>query len=197
MAPDTRQRLLEAAWCCVTEEGLAGATSRAITSAAGANLGAITYYFESKDALLAEAIGGAVERLILPAMEALQEPAGDPVLRVLTAVSLLQQAYVRSGRDAPVYLEVLLEARRMPLVRDRIEKLFTRVRNALADQMADQQGEGMLPGWVDPRAMAGLLLAVAEGVVLQTSVDPRGPDYGAMAGQFAQLLIANREVTSG
>jgi hypothetical protein len=80
----------------------------------------------------------------------------------------------------------------MPLVRDRIEELFRRVRDALAEQMTDQQMGGLLPSWVDPRAMAGLLLAVAEGVVLQTAVDPGGPDHRTMAAQFAQLLIASR-----
>jgi hypothetical protein len=31
---------------------------------------------------------------------------------------------------------------------------------------------------------------VANGVALQTRLDPRGPDHAAMAGQFASLLLA-------
>ena len=49
---------------------MAGATSRAITLAAGANLGAITYYFGSKEALLGEAVGQAIEALVSPALGA-------------------------------------------------------------------------------------------------------------------------------
>ncbi len=192
MPPGTRERLLHAAWRCLTDAGLAGATSRAITTAAGANLGAITYYFGSKDALLAEAIGAAIERLITPAVEALQDETVEPVARVLNAVNHLEAAYAGSARDAPAYLEVLLQSRRMPLVRERIVALLTRFRAVLAEQMAEQQGEGFLPAWVEPDAMAGLLLAVADGVVLQTSIDPDGPSYRAMAAQLAQLLIASR-----
>jgi hypothetical protein len=45
---------------------------------------------------------------------------------------------------------------------------------------------------VQPEAMAGLLLAVAQGVVLQTAIDGAGPPHALMADQFARLLLASR-----
>jgi hypothetical protein len=38
--------------------------------------------------------------------------------------------------------------------------------------------------------MASLVLSVANGIALQTRLDPTGPDHSAMAAQFAGLLLA-------
>jgi AcrR family transcriptional regulator len=189
---DTRERLVAAAWECVRESGMAGATSRAITLAAGANLGAITYYFGSKEALLGEAVGQAIEALVKPALGALQDETLDPVSRVLNAIARLQDAYDQSARDAPAYLEVLIQSRRLSPLRERVSRVFAEIRSTLATQMAEQQSQGLLPAWVEPEPMAGLLLAVAQGVVLETVIDTSGPAHPSMANQFAQLLFASR-----
>jgi AcrR family transcriptional regulator len=192
MPSDTRERLVAAAWDCVRKAGTAGATSRAVTAAAEANLGAITYYFGSKDALVAEAVGGAIEALLAPALEALQDEALDPVSRLLEAVTRLQRAYEQSNEDAPAYLEVLVQSRRHPELQDRVRRVFAEIRAILAKEMAELQARGFLPGWVQPEPMAGLLLAVAQGVVLQTAIEPAGPNHTSMGQQFAQLLLASR-----
>ena len=192
MAIETRERLISAAWDCVREGGHAGATSRAITRAADANLGAITYYFGSKDALLAEAVGGAIEALVRPALDALHDDALDPASRVLNAIAQLQQAYDRSSDDAPAYLEVLAQSRRQPELEARVGRTFAEIRALLSTLMTDLKASGVLPDWVQPDAMASLLLAVAQGIVLQTTIDAGGPAPAAMADQFARLLLASR-----
>lgn len=192
MPSDTRERLVAAAWECVRKGGTAGATSRAVTAAAEANLGAITYYFGSKDALVAEAVGRAIEALLAPALDALQDGALDPVSRLLEAVTRLQQAYEQSNEDAPAYLEVLVQSRRHPELQDRVRRVFAEIRAILSKEMAELRARGFLPDWVQPDPMAGLLLAVAEGVVLQTAIEPAGPNHTSMAHQFAQLLLASR-----
>jgi AcrR family transcriptional regulator len=186
----TRTRLVEAAWRCIREGGIEAATSRAITTAAAANLGAITYHFGSKEAVVAEAVCGAVEDLITPAIAALEAGVDDPVAALLAAVALLQEGYRHVTTRAPAYLEALALSRRMPLVHERLTALLARVRHLLARQMSEYQADGYLPPWVEPEAMAGLLIAVAEGVIMASVIDDAGPDTGAMADQFAQLLIA-------
>ena len=54
---------------------------------------------------------------------------------------------------------------------------------------------GDVPPWVDPDAMSALLVAVANGLVLQVTVDPDGPGLPDMAGQFGALLLAARAPT--
>jgi AcrR family transcriptional regulator len=191
--PATRDRLVEAAWGRIRDGGKSEATSRAITAAAGANLGSITYHFGSKDALLAEAVGTAIETLIAPALEALQDEGADPVTRMLAAVSRLQQAYEQSRGDAAAYLEALVQSQRRPLLRERVSRTFAEVRAALAAQMVVYKQSGLLPAWVEPESMAGLLIAVAQGVVLESLVDAGGPSHAAMADQFANMLLASRD----
>lgn len=172
---------------------MAAASSRAITTEAGANLGAITYYFGSKDDLLAEAFVAAIRRLVAPAMDALREEATDPITSVFQAIARLQESMAESADDAPIYLEILIQSRHMPALGQQVAVLFAELRTVLAAQMAEHQARGFLPSWVQPEPMAALLLAVAQGVVLQTTVDPAGPQKGDMASQFAQLLIASGE----
>jgi AcrR family transcriptional regulator len=189
----TRDRLIEAAWTCVRQGGLTAASSRAITTEAAANLGAITYHFGSKDELLAEALVTAIRRLVEPALTALRQRELDPVTRVMHAITRLQESLVATAEDVPAYLEILIQSRRLPSLRERIGELFSELRSVLAAQMAEQQAQGFLPSWVEPEPMAALLLAVAQGVVLETTIDPEGPPQAAMASQFAHLLIASRQ----
>jgi len=194
MPTETRDRLISAAWECVRRSGPAGATSRAITNAADANLGAITYHFGSKDALLAVAVGAAIEALVEPALDALRDETLDPAGRLLEAVARLQRAYGESADEAPAYLEVLIDSRRNPELQARVGEVFARMRTVLTTVIADLRGRHALPEWIEPAAMAGLLLAVAQGVVLQTTIDGAGPSSPAMADQFARLLLASQAV---
>lgn len=176
----------------ISEGGLTAATSRAVTETAGANLGAITYHFGSKDALVDEALIGAIDSLVAPALEILADDSIDPAVGFLQAIKALQQSLDGQSQLAPAYLEALLHSRRSPALAAAARSTLGRVRVTLAERMAQQVEDGFLPGWVEPEVMAGLLLAVAQGVVLQTIVEPDGPTHKAMTGQFAHILLAAR-----
>ncbi|MEO6087947.1 MAG: TetR family transcriptional regulator [Umezawaea sp.] len=60
-APDTRTQILDAAEHLFAEHGFRGASVRAITDLAGANLAAVAYHFGSKAGLLAAVIRRVVE----------------------------------------------------------------------------------------------------------------------------------------
>ncbi len=185
----TRAALLDAARSVVRDHGLAGATSRQITSEAGANLAAITYHFGSKDELVAEALFDEIRRRVTPVLDALDEP-GDPAQRMLGAVQELLAEFERSRRDTVVYLEALLLATRDAKYRRSALRIHRTISARLAGTIEELQAAGAVPAWVDPPAMASLILSVANGVAFQTRLDPRGPDQVAMAGQFALLLLA-------
>ena len=59
--PDTRTRILDAAERLFAERGFRGASVRAITDLAGANLAAVGYHFGSKAELLAEVARRVIE----------------------------------------------------------------------------------------------------------------------------------------
>lgn len=191
---DTRTHLLAAARRCVAEHGLAATTSRMITSEADANLAAITYHFGSKDALVSEALLTGVREWLAPALTTLAA-GGDPAARSLAGIQQLLAGYQAHRDLAPALLEALVHAPRSPELRTGILALWDDLRTGLAHDMTEMVARGELPGWVDPDVMATLFIALAQGLVLQVTVDPDGPDITTLAAQFATLLLAARPDT--
>jgi AcrR family transcriptional regulator len=79
--PDTAQDLIDAAIDLFSQHGYDGTSVRAITAHAGANLGAITYHFGSKEALFDAALRSVstpIKKLIAEAANS----AGSPLYRV-------------------------------------------------------------------------------------------------------------------
>lgn len=77
----TARSLIEAGRELFAERGYDGASVRAITARAGANLGAITYHFGSKRALYDRVVESGVEPLV-PRVEAAATGSGTPLDRV-------------------------------------------------------------------------------------------------------------------
>jgi AcrR family transcriptional regulator len=84
----TPERLIAAARKLFSDKGFDRASVRAITRAARANLGAITYHFGSKDrlrdAVLGQLVGSLAQRL--QAVAALPLPARDRLARAVQAI---------------------------------------------------------------------------------------------------------------
>jgi len=192
VAASTHDRLLEATRDCVREAGVANTTSRAITSRAGANLAAITYHFGSKDRLVADALLSSIRGRLGPALDVLRREDLDPPTRVLAAVAALQSAFLEAVEDAPAYLEALVQARHLPALEAGVQELFSELREFFSAQITDQRDRAELPSWVDPAAMATLILATANGIVLQAALDAGAADFATVGGQFVQLLLAAR-----
>jgi AcrR family transcriptional regulator len=76
---ETKQRILDAAEQLFAQHGFHGASLRAITAAAGANLAAVNYHFQSKDALIQAVLArklGPINRRRFALLDALEAEAG-------------------------------------------------------------------------------------------------------------------------
>lgn len=187
---DTKDRLLGAARRVVLEDGLGGATSRHITDLAGVNLAAVTYHFGSKDELIRSALAEEIGSFVEPALAALEGTA-DPVARLLEAVQLLLSSFATHRGRVPLYLEAAADEARSGV--GATGRVLGEVRARVAEVVAGLRGEGAVPDWVDPDAMAALLVATAQGIVVQGALDPEGPDAGAQAAQLVGLLLAAQD----
>jgi AcrR family transcriptional regulator len=168
---------------------MGGATAREITGRASANLASIPYHFGSKDALVAEALVLETRELIEPVLELLSagRPGAD---RASEAVDMLNVLFERSRNQVPVYLAALAASPHSLPVADGLSELWADVRTALAGDIARQLSDRALPDWVEPQAMAALILSLVNGVVIAAVVDPEGPDHRAVAAQFLTMLLA-------
>ena len=111
----------------------------------------------------------------------------------MAAIQTLLTTFEDHRGDASLYLEALVQAPRMEALRRELLALWEELRGLLAEQMREMQAGGLLPSWVQPEAMASLLIAVANGLVMQATIDPDGSDLTAMSSQFGMLLLAARQ----
>ena len=189
---ETRNALLEATRTCIGRKGLAATTSRDIAAGAEANLQAITYHFGSKDRLVAEALLDGMRSWLAPTIGVLAGD-GDPAARTLAAIQSLLATFEEHRADAATYLQALAHASVADPLRAGIVELWGELRVLLAGDMRAMQASGELGAWVDPEAMSAVLVAVANGFVVQATVDPGGPPLPALAAQFAGLMLAARQ----
>lgn len=185
----TRNELIAGARASVIERGVAQATSRDITARAGANLAAITYYFGSKEALVAEALFAELRRPLDDAIELLASD-DDPTSAMLATIQSLMSSFEAQQSHVPVYLQAMAEAARAGAVADEARELLGTLRQHLATRIDELQKVNVVPQWVEPSAMAALIIAVANGIALLMGIDREHVEPRNIAAQFAALLIA-------
>jgi AcrR family transcriptional regulator len=176
--------------------GLHGTTSREIARASGVNLAGITYHFGSKDELVSQALLEASRGWVEPSLAILRRDE-HPALRMIGAVQALQESFERARDLLPVYLEALVQAPRADTLRRGVEDLFAELRGFLAGQIAELKGMGFLPAWIEPDAMATLLVATGDGLALHAALEPNAVDPHAVAGQAMQLLLSASDAMRG
>jgi AcrR family transcriptional regulator len=187
----TPARLVAAARECLRTRGAARTSSRAITDLAGANLAAITYYFGSKDALVAVALAQELDDWLGPVLDRLAEP-GDPALRLLAAIDALHEIFEAQRERVPALLEVFVQSAREG---DRdgddvVARTWASFSERLAAVIDELRARGAVPSWVEPRPMATLIVVVAAGTAVGVTVAPDSVSHRAVAAQFAGLLLA-------
>jgi AcrR family transcriptional regulator len=188
----TRAALVDATLACLAERGPTGTTSRAIAGRAGANLAAITYHFGSKEALVAEALLTSVRGWLEPVLSVLRSD-DEPTSRTVRAVAALQSSLADARAALPLHLGALTTAAHNPALRHGLDELLAEVHGLLADQIAEQVASGYLPPWVEPDAMAHLLVALADGIALHAVLQPDAVDPDAVVAQALALLLAARD----
>ena len=174
---------------CLRSGGVARTSSRAIADRAGANLGAITYYFGSKEQLVAVALAAELHEWTQPVLDLLAAQ-GEPATRLLRAVNALTATFEEQRDRVPGLLEVFVHSSRATDRENPLAAIWHELRTRLVAVIAELQASGAIPQWVEPDAMAALILAVAAGTVVSVTVEPDGMSHRDIATQFATLLLA-------
>jgi AcrR family transcriptional regulator len=164
----TRQRLLAAAAELIAEAGWGRVTTRAVASRAGLPHGAVSYHFRGKQELLTEAALATIEQAF---------PIAE--LQPLTTLAeLMTAASAWLDRDAAdpvmpaVMMEAMRESARDPALRERIAALERHYRQLLGGLISAEQQRGTIATDLPPAALAVLLAAAADGLLLNVLADP-------------------------
>jgi AcrR family transcriptional regulator len=183
-----RERLLNAAIHCIEERGYARTTARDLVAASNTNLGAITYHFESKEALLNEALAECCRRWLEQVRQAATSAtSGNPWE---DAVTVAQRA-LQAGRTVAVaYVEAWAQAERAPELRSQLAEHYREFRAntaALVESLPTHPDETA----PDAEVLAAILVAVVDGLMIQFLLDPDSlPDAGRFANALSRLTGA-------
>jgi TetR/AcrR family transcriptional regulator, regulator of biofilm formation and stress response len=164
-----REQILEAALRVIGQSGRQAVTHRAVAEEAGVPLGSTTYYFDSRDDLLRQAL----EHVAASEVERYRE-LGDQLRTVKSPRELadrLIDELVSAAEDRIAYIaeyELWLEAGRRPELREAAQNWCDAEQRSVAGAMETL-------GSTDPAADASLVVAAIDGLgerVLAREDDP-------------------------
>jgi DNA-binding transcriptional regulator YbjK len=181
-----RARILDAVLAIVGREGTGAVTHRAVAAVAGVPLAATTYYFSSRDDLLAEALEYAAAEDLAQLERDAAEFAADP----LTAATLADRVtanvvgWLRGGRPALLAkYEISLESARRPRLAATSRAWTDAYLRALEPALAKL-------GSRDPGRDGGIVFAALCGMVLDELAAPQpGFEQAILRPAVERLLV--------
>ena len=181
---ETRRRLLDSAAQLIAELGWGGVRTRAVAEHAGLPHGTVSYHFRGKQELLTEAALNTIERVFpIEELEAVE---------TLEALTGLVQAWVgeRDSIDpvlSGVLMEAMREAERNPVLRHRLATMLRDYRRVVADLVRAEQRRDVVRSGPEPSAVATLIAAAGDGLLLHALLDPELDVAGATEALLALL----------
>ncbi len=149
-APDTKQHLLEAAEQLIADQGIDGASVRAITDAAGANLAAVNYHFGSKDGLVRAVFERRLKPINAERLRLLEECTSRPggaTLEEVVGAFVIPPLQILDRTEAPSFGRCMIRALADPgpemkaLLMRNFEYVIARFAAALATLLPDHDRE--------------------------------------------------------
>ena len=181
-----REALLDAVLRIVAEVGADAVTHRRVAETAGLPLASTTYYFDSKEHLLTAALEWAAERdmarlhvFLSQVPEAITDPLGLAVEAILDPLGDNDQG-CRASLLATYAL--MLEAARRPALREINRRWSEAYLDALSRLLE-------LAGSEDPRSDAEILLAAADGLLVEQLASDGTGDVRPQLRRLAAALV--------
>jgi DNA-binding transcriptional regulator YbjK len=180
IAQGRREQILEATLRVIGRSGREAVTHRAVAEEAGVPLGSTTYYFDSRDDLLGQALEHVARKEADRHLQLGQELRKAKTPRQLADMLLDQLVYEIDDRDAYIAeYELWLEAGRRPDLREAATAWCDAVQLSVAGAMEKL-------GSTDPAMDASLVVAAIDG--LGERVLAREDDPAAAAKEFRPQL---------
>jgi AcrR family transcriptional regulator len=187
-----RTRLLQAAQTLLREREYGNITARDLVAASDTNLGSIGYHFGSKEALLNEAIGLALEDWAEAIGRAISGNGGGGLPALMAgSLSVVLDDYESIAPYHHAFVEALARSARSPELRRQLAEHYNRQRDRVAGWIADSLGEELERA--DARHLASLLLGTADGMLLQSFIAAEdAPSSGELAAATGKAFAVSR-----
>jgi TetR/AcrR family transcriptional regulator, transcriptional repressor of aconitase len=165
-----RQQILDAAKRCFLREGFHETSMQDLFAESGLSAGAVYRYFRSKDDMIlaiADAnLGDVVALIHALATSPRQQGLGAAMTSVLTMILDKHEKDDLGTMAVIVWSEVL----RNPLLAQRLDASLSQMRADFTEVVRGHQAQGTLPADAEPDALAGLLMAMIPGFILQLAI---------------------------
>jgi AcrR family transcriptional regulator len=158
-----RERILAAAVDRIASDGIDDMRIARVATQAGVSTSLVHYHFETREALLAEALEYSYE---LTGDVRIGEEEGEAADRFEQLAGLIDQFLPYPGhlqKDWILYVELWLRAVRHPEMRPTGVRLYGRMREWVAEGIAAGIGDGSFKAGADPVRVADRLIALADG----------------------------------
>jgi DNA-binding transcriptional regulator YbjK len=181
-----REALLDAALRVVAEVGVDAVTHRRVAEVAGLPLASTTYWFESKEQMLTAALQRAADRDIERLGAFLGEDPAHAADPLGLAVGAILDPSDASGQTSRGWLlatyTLMLEAARQPALREVTMRWTDAYMEAIPPLLA-------AAGSRHPRSDAELLLAAADGLVIEQLASDDTSDLAPRLRRLADALV--------
>jgi AcrR family transcriptional regulator len=189
--------LIEAAKQLVGERGYAGTSVRDLVAASGTNLAAVNYHFGSRDQLLTQAVlESFLEWTDRLGRAARADPKAGPVEQILASVHAMLGDFAETEAMFASFLEAVLQARRSPELRGQLAEHYAEQRRRVGELVVGGQGDRQVPARM-VEVIASLLIAVTDGLLLQSVLDPgavpTGDELTLLAGGVTAAVMSSRD----
>jgi AcrR family transcriptional regulator len=161
--PAARERILAAAVERIASDGIDDMRIARVAMDAGVSTSLVHYHFETREALLAEALEYSYE---LAGDIRIGEAEGEVAGHVERLAGLVDQFLPYPGileRDWILWVELWLRTVRHPELRPTAAHLYGRMRDWLAEAIAAGIEDGAFDRGADPNRTADRLMALADG----------------------------------
>jgi AcrR family transcriptional regulator len=184
-----RERLLEAAIVCLQEKGYARTTSRDLVAASGTNLASIGYHFDSKEHLLNVAVTEAFQRWLKPLVALAAEPGpAMPLERLGRTLNGVMDTLEENRPLITACLEAWAQLARSDDLRAEMLTSYEDFRMVIARTTRDAFAE-IGSTEVDADALAVLIIALFDGLLVQWQLDPSGSPSASRLIDAAQSAV--------
>lgn len=161
------QKILEAAYECLSTRGYANVTMRNIADEAGVALSQLTYYYKSKEKLFTEVISKMASQYIRE-IETMMSTTVDLNEKIVSLTQYFKEMLRDKQKLLKLFIDFAAQALWIPSFREQVDSLFDSLTELIERFILDDsQAHQSMPNY-SSKAIAKLILGALFGTSVQT-----------------------------